>query len=394
MFDHEVEELLTANPAGLDDDSLNERLEQLIAVGERIEAARLRTVGEWDARAMWAYDGAGNGGAWLAAKGQMGRSAAGGLVRAARRLRTMPHTAAALADGTLGPAKARLFTGVINARTEQAFAECEEMLVAEAAPLTVDQTATMLRYWEIQADADGANDDANGAHDANVLHLSQTWRGRWRLDANFDPDCGAVLAGVLGAIADELHHAARDNGEATPPAPKLRADALIEMARRAAGAKRFTSRPLVWVVADLQTLQSGVGACEIVGAGPITAETARRLACDAGVARVLTDGPSAVVDLGVTSRTATASQRRLLALRHGGGCVFPGCDRPPDWCDAHHIHHWINGGPTDLDNLILVCSHHHHRLHEGGFSVRRHLDGTLVFARPDGTLLPEPMAAA
>ena len=69
------------------------------------------------------------------------------------------------------------------------------------------------------------------------------------------------------------------------------------------------------------------------------------------------------------------------------GCVFPGCDRPPGWCDGHHIVHWADGGPTDLANLALLCHHHHKAIHEGGWSMARAPDGTLTFTRPDGTPL-------
>ena len=74
--------------------------------------------------------------------------------------------------------------------------------------------------------------------------------------------------------------------------------------------------------------------------------------------------------------------------------MFPGCDRPPGWCHAHHIIHWIDHGPTDLDNLCLLCSHHHHRIHEGGFQLTRAPDGTLTIPKPDGTPLTTPTHAA
>ena len=99
------------------------------------------------------------------------------------------------------------------------------------------------------------------------------------------------------------------------------------------------------------------------------------------------------INLGRTQRSAGATQRRLLWLRDGG-CRFPGCDRPPGWCQAHHIWWWELGGPTDLDNLCLLCSHHHHLCHEGGFRVTRPDDGELVFRRPDGSLLASPLVTA
>lgn len=75
-----------------------------------------------------------------------------------------------------------------------------------------------------------------------------------------------------------------------------------------------------------------------------------------------------------------------LAIRDRG-CVFPGCDRPPGWCDGHHIVHWADGGPTDLANLALLCNHHHKAIHEGGWTMARAPDGTLTFTPPDRTPL-------
>ena len=67
--------------------------------------------------------------------------------------------------------------------------------------------------------------------------------------------------------------------------------------------------------------------------------------------------------------------------------MFPGCDRPPGWCDGHHIVHWADGGPTDLANLVFLCDHHHKAMHEGGWTMARAPNGTLTFTRPDGTPL-------
>ena len=74
-------------------------------------------------------------------------------------------------------------------------------------------------------------------------------------------------------------------------------------------------------------------------------------------------GPT--VDLGTRRRTITTAQRNALIARDGG-CVFPGCDKPPSWCDGHHVIHWIDYGPGELWNLTLLCSAHHHAVHEGG----------------------------
>ena len=115
--------------------------------------------------------------------------------------------------------------------------------------------------------------------------------------------------------------------------------------------------------------------------GPVAPETARRLACDAEVGRVLTRGRSEVLDLGRRTRLVSRAQRRAL-VRRDGGCGFPGCDRPHWWCDAHHIVPWILGGRTDLANLLLLCRRHHVLVHEGGWHLERAPDGTIVAIPP------------
>jgi hypothetical protein len=86
--------------------------------------------------------------------------------------------------------------------------------------------------------------------------------------------------------------------------------------------------------------------------------------CDADVSRVVMQGESEILDLGRATRVPTPAIRHALVIRDGG-CRFPGCDRPPQWCDAHHIVHWLHGGPTALANLILLCRYHHTRVYQG-----------------------------
>ena len=124
--------------------------------------------------------------------------------------------------------------------------------------------------------------------------------------------------------------------------------------------------------------------------------TIQRLACDGAVRRVVVDARSEVLDVGRARRLATPAQRAALRVRDRG-CVFPGCDRPSEWCQAHHLVPFEAGGATDLANLCLVCSHHHHLVHEGGWTLERigaalgcHQPGR----RPSGSGPPPPRRAA
>jgi HNH endonuclease len=96
---------------------------------------------------------------------------------------------------------------------------------------------------------------------------------------------------------------------------------------------------------------------------------------------VLGGAPTQPLEVGRTSRVVTAAQRTALAVRDNG-CVFPGCERPLAWCDAHHLRHWLHGGPTDLANLALVCRTHHRAVHEGGWRLQRQPDGRLTATPP------------
>ena len=135
------------------------------------------------------------------------------------------------------------------------------------------------------------------------------------------------------------------------------------------------------LTASVDALAGSPGAmpAELALAGPVHAETARRIACDASVSTVTMAG-SDPISVGREKRTIPAPLRRALAHRDRG-CRFPGCDRPPEWTDAHHINHRAHGGETSVPNLVLLCRVHHRRVHEEGWSL------TLT---PTGEVLTEP----
>jgi hypothetical protein len=141
------------------------------------------------------------------------------------------------------------------------------------------------------------------------------------------------------------------------------------------------------VTIDHDNLVGGVGLGELAGGGPVSATAVRRLACDADVISAAFGTDSELLDLGRRARLVSPAQRLALTMRDRG-CVFPNCDRPPAWCDAHHIEHWLeHDGPTDLHNLCLLCSKHHHMLHEGGWTLHRDPTGELVFTESAGLTL-------
>ena len=172
------------------------------------------------------------------------------------------------------------------------------------------------------------------------------------------------------------------------------------MARYANGdTESGRNRVDVLAVVDYHSLADKVAVaarCETADHTPMTPAAMRRLACDAGIIPVVLGGPT--VDLGIRRRTITTAQRNALIVRDGG-CVFPGCDRPPSWCDGHHVIHWLNHGPSELWNLTLLCSAHHRPVHEGGWQLthadrRTPATDRLVFTDPTGRRMPPDPPAA
>ena len=137
-------------------------------------------------------------------------------------------------------------------------------------------------------------------------------------------------------------------------------------------------------------LDAGTGAARLEGGPEIPASTAERLACDARVQLLLDDRTTNRLYLGRNRRLATPAQIAALTVRDGAGCQFPGCTHTRH-LHAHHVRHWLHGGPTDIDNLILICGYHHRLIHDHGYRIRR-LPGRWEFLRPDGTPIPTTAA--
>jgi len=215
---------------------------------------------------------------------------------------------------------------------------------------------------------------------AVLEHLSAPHRGAvqsWQDEA--EP---SALAG--SAPAGSAHTDAAVVDRRTPA--QRRADALGEMARLAAGALHIGVRagepPRVVVHTTPEQIaaahgvrdgaqaaqQPAAGAASCEQTGPLTPTTLDLLLCDSVIDRVLLDDTGRVLEMTTLGRFFTPAQRRALAARDGG-CAFPGCDRPPTWTDAHHIEFFSRGGPTTVDNGVLLCAHHHTVIHLGEWSI-------------------------
>ncbi len=204
-------------------------------------------------------------------------------------------------------------------------------------------------------------------------------------------DGSMVLGGVLdafggAALRAALEPLARKSGEHDHRERERRlADALVELAT--GGAERVQLQ----VTSSVETLLglAGAPAADMEFSLPISSSTVGRLACDCSVTRVLLDSESTVIDVGRSKRVVSGPARRALNARDGH-CRWPGCDRPASWSAAHHVVHWVHGGTTDLDNLVLLCHRHHRMVHEGEWQLVRLDDGRMLTIPPTVTFGPRP----
>ncbi|MDX2466270.1 MAG: DUF222 domain-containing protein, partial [Acidimicrobiia bacterium] len=242
--------------------------------------------------------------------------------------------------------------------------------------------------WGQLADDQLSADRSVTQHGNRRLTTATTFGGALHIDGLLDAEGGALFDAAIDKLSPP-------DPKDTPGGPRAaaqrRADALVQMARIVLGGGEATgvSPTNVNVLVDFGTLDSYGSSgslvdsrCDLDWTGPIGRETLLRLGCDCSVSRIVMKGRSEVLDMGRKTRLVTPVQRRALSVRDGG-CVFPGCDRPDSWCDAHHLIHWVLGGNTDLCDLCLLCRRHHVMVHEGGWTLSKLPGGGFQARAPD-----------
>jgi hypothetical protein len=282
----------------------------------------------------------------------------------------MPMTAKAWGAGDLGMDHAQVIASTIRGLDHDLALDLEGFLAGHAAALTVEQLKTLAAELLGAAAPDKSDEDAARNRAAQHLNLSETIGGMWRLDGWLDPEAGLIVSNALSAFTRKPDP---DGDVMTESIGNRRADALVQLARQAclhaeSCNGQEAGRHTIVVGISEQALRDGLG----VGGTPegqrFPAATLRRMACDANIIPAVYDGESQILDFGRSTRSTPAGLRRFIVARDGG-CVFPGCDRPASYCQVHHLDHWANGGCTDACKLLLICTHHHHSVHEGGWTI-------------------------
>lgn len=369
-----------------------------------LDALVSRLAGAAENMGLPSDDGATSTTAWLANHTGIAKGEAAKLVSLSRV--TTDYTEAtrrAWATGNLSTGKAAIIMKAINALPDwvddEPRQDAEAHLIALAAQHNLDDLQRLANHVLEVIDPDGA-DEALGkklraeeerAFNATRLALKNrgdgTTRGTFTIPT---ADADTLRAAIEGIIAPRRSsQAAATYGLAEEvwnnlPRDQKMGHAFTELINHLPTDALPTAGGLAATVAvtiNIDDLRTGQGTATNTSGTDMSAAKAQRLACNARLVALYLDSESRVLDHGMTRRLFDRHQRLALAVRDGG-CVWAGCDRPPAWCEAHHLNFWSENGPTDLNNAALFCHFHHFKLHEGEWTARMADDGIVEVIPP------------
>jgi hypothetical protein len=311
---------------------------------------------------------------WLRHNCRLTQQAAADRVHVGEKLSAMPRSEDAFYNGDIGFQHL-----VVMARTAVAVGEGfdEAALLALALKYSPGKFHHLsMRYRHTVRPKDVAEEQANLAESA-YLKLTTAEDGCLIVDGVLDPVGGAAVRSALEPLARPMgkHDYRRRD--------KRMADAFVELMSR-----NMTVQ--MQVTSSVETLLGLLGSqgAENEFSLPISAKSVERWACDSSISRVLLQD-SVPIDVGRTQRVISGARRRALVARDQH-CQWPGCERPASWCDGHHLVHWINGGGSELSNMVLLCRRHHWMVHEGDWQVVKTDDEGLLPVAPTYSFLSMP----
>jgi hypothetical protein len=377
--------------------TLRELEAQITELAGHLNAAHFRwlsLIAEFDRRHGWSDGGTQSCAHWLNWKCGIDLGAAREKVRVAHSLEELPRVSAAMARGELSYSKARALTRVACAQTEEYFLNI-------ALHGTAAHVEKLVRYYRRAKEAEELSREARQQATRHLRYFHDQ-DGSLVLKARLPAEIGALLIKALDAAMNDpavpgvsaetfvkeiSRPLAPTASEERPSWSARRADALGRIAESFLqyGAEALNSgdRQQIVVHVDTETLRdSTAGRCELEDGPSVAAETVRRLACDASIVTILENEQGEPLNVGRKTRSVPPALSRALNARDRG-CRFPGCPNAR-YVDAHHIHHWAQGGETKLSNLVQLCRFHHRQVHEGRVLIQTLDDGALRFVRPNG----------
>ena len=343
-------------------------------VAKLAEAAHVRLVGRLDVTKVWADDGSRSASAWIAWHCHIAKGHASGLLKCARQLREMPGTSSAMAAGRLTVDHVRLLAHAHRVAPD-AFANDEERLIGAAEQMLFSGFERIIRYWVYAQAPDDAERTAAELHEQRRLDASRSIDGVVFVDAMLDPITGEVFLRELERLErlefeadwaearERLGDAAAGSHLRRTPKQR-RADALGAMAKGSAAKPpgATEARVLLQVTAGAESVER---MCELSNGTIVTPGQILPLLPWADVARIIFDGPSRVLDVGVRQRLFTGATRIAVEARDQV-CQHPGCDVPAERCEIDHIVPYEDGGLTTQVNGRCYCPFHHRWHHRQG----------------------------
>jgi len=287
-------------------------------------------------------------------------------VQAARVVNASPPLAAALAAGATTASHIGALARVVSPRREPVLTDHWELLAKQAERLSITDFGLLARRWASLAADQLDGDSHEAAPPRNEVKAAVTLEGRVDGTFSLESISGAQFLGVLDHLAPPDPVDAPDGPRSLS---ERRGDALAEVAALLHdGGKPGSNPPNLDVLVDVATAtgtepEPATAGRDLEGIGPITSEALDQLECGATLRRLVMAGDSIVLDMGRKVRLATPSQARATRIRDGG-CIFSSCDRPPQWCDIHHVDEWLSGGHTDVARMCCLCRRHHTLIHD------------------------------
>jgi Domain of unknown function (DUF222)/HNH endonuclease len=355
-------------------DLRRERLIQRRRVIDLQEIAFAREAAEFAASDAWDEDGSVSAVDWLRFNCHMNAGASANSIVVGESLERIPESYQAVVDGEIGFAHL-----VVMARTAEALQARfdESVLVEKAKENSPGKFFYICHHARHAADPKTYAAEQAEQVEQRRLKLSRWMDGSVLISGQLDPVGGAAVLTALEPLA-------RKSGAHDDRCLEQRnADALVELALGGG------SQAQIQVTSSLETLLAlaGAPAAEMEHCLPVSSKTIERLACDSSIARVLLNSESLVIDVGRSKRVVSEPGRRALTARDGH-CRWSDCDRTASRSAAHHVVHWIHGGTSDLDNLVLLCHRHHWMVHEGGWQIVRGDNGKMLTIPPVVTFGP------
>lgn len=379
----------TAGPAA------DELLSELLELGRQVDLAVCRAIERAERSGQFAADGAASAHQYVCRKiNERGEWASKRITVGRALADRLPMTAKTWEAGRLGVDHAHVIDLATRRVEDPALVAELDRILAEAAANGLDPTDLGKLADQVRAQTvpDQAEEKARRQHRDQHLHASTSLGGMVHVSGWLDPEAGAAFQHALGFFTPPPP--SKEQLLADPasfqPAAYRRALGLHQLVRHAIAhaegchGEGGTHHTMI-IGVDLETLRSAAGTGQLPARPMLGAGTLRRLACDAAIIPAVLGSHSEILDLGRKTRTPSAALRAAVIARDGG-CIFPGCHRPPAWCQCHHRQHWLSGGPTNLENLDLLCARHHHLCHEGGWrlTIEKNPERTPWFHPPTG----------